>query len=58
MKVLVVDNAESLDLKTVTAISDWAEKAGFLVIMLKVAEMPEELEEGIIYLKEGEVITK
>jgi hypothetical protein len=37
---------------------DWAEKAGFLVITLRVAEAPETLEEGVIYLKEGEVVTK
>jgi hypothetical protein len=58
MKVLVVDNAESLDGKTTEAISKWAEKSSFLVILLKVADMPESLEEGIIYLKEGEVLTK
>jgi hypothetical protein len=58
MKVLVVDNAESLDPKTTGSITAWAEKAGFLVIMLKVAEVPETLEEGVIYLKEGEVLKK
>ncbi|MDR1231302.1 MAG: AAA family ATPase [Spirochaetaceae bacterium] len=58
MKVLVVDNAESLDPKTTGSITSWAEKAGFLVIMLKVAEVPETLEDGIIYLKEGEVLAK
>jgi hypothetical protein len=58
MKVLVVDNAESLDAKTTGAITQWAEKAGFLVIMLRVAETPEELEEGVIYIREGEVLTK
>jgi chromosome segregation ATPase len=57
LKVLVVDNAESLDKKTAKAISDWAETAKFLVILLKVADVPEDLEEGIIYLKEGEVLT-
>jgi hypothetical protein len=57
MKVLVVDNAESLDETTAGAISKWAEKNSFLVILLKVASVPEELEEGIIYLKEGEVLT-
>jgi hypothetical protein len=58
MKVLVVDNAESLDTKTTGAITEWAEKAGFMVIMLRVAEVPEELEEGVIYIREGEVLTK
>jgi DNA repair exonuclease SbcCD ATPase subunit len=58
MKTLVVDNAESLDGETTKAISVWAEKSAFLVILLKVADMPESLEEGIIYLKEGEVVTK
>jgi hypothetical protein len=58
MKVLVVDNAESLDAKTTGAITDWAAKYGFLVILLRVAEVPESLEEGIIYVKEGEVVTK
>jgi len=58
MKVLVVDNAESLDAKTSGAITNWAEKAGFLVIMLRVAEVPDELEEGVIYIREGEVLTK
>jgi len=57
MKVLVVDNAESLDSETTSIISDWAEKSAFLVILLKVADMPESLEEGIIYLKDGEAIT-
>jgi hypothetical protein len=37
MKVLVVDNAESLDDVTTDIISKWAEKSGFLVILLKVA---------------------
>jgi hypothetical protein len=58
LKMLVVDNAESLDEKTTKSISDWAETAQFLVILLKVASIPEEREEGIIYLKEGEVLTK
>jgi DNA repair exonuclease SbcCD ATPase subunit len=57
MKVLVVDNAESLDKETTGIISNWAGKNQFLVILLKVADLPEELEEGIIYLKEGEVLT-
>jgi hypothetical protein len=57
LKVLVVDNAESLDGKTTGAISAWAEKEEFLVILLKVADVPEELEEGIIYVREGEVVT-
>jgi hypothetical protein len=58
MKVLIVDNAESLDEKTTGAISKWAETSGFLVILLKVALVPEKLEEQIIYIKEGEVFTK
>jgi hypothetical protein len=58
MKVLVVDNAESLDAKTTGAITAWAEKSGFLVIMLRVAEAREELEEGVIYIREGEVMAK
>jgi DNA repair exonuclease SbcCD ATPase subunit len=58
MKVLVVDNAESLDDVTTDIISKWAEKSSFLVILLKVANFPEEPEEGIIYVKEGEIITK
>jgi hypothetical protein len=58
MKVLVVDNAESLDTKTTDTITSWAEKAGFLVIMLRVAEVPDELEDGVIYIREGEVLTK
>jgi hypothetical protein len=58
MKVLVVDNAESLDAKTTEVITGWAESAGFLVLMLRVAEMPETLEDGIIYVREGEVVTK
>ena len=58
LKVLVVDNAESLDEKATKVISDWAESAQFLVILLKVASVPQELEEGVIYIREGEVITK
>jgi hypothetical protein len=58
MKVLVVDNAESLDDVTTGIISKWAEKSSFLVILLKVANVPEELEEGIIYVKEGEILAK
>ncbi|MDR1324458.1 MAG: hypothetical protein LBK00_00290 [Treponema sp.] len=56
MKVLVVENAESLDAETTGAITKWAEKARFLVIMLRVAQVPEELEEGVIYIREGEVL--
>jgi DNA repair exonuclease SbcCD ATPase subunit len=58
LRVLVVDNAESLDVKTTRAISDWTETSGFLVLLLKVAEVPEDLEDGIIYIQEGEVIAK
>jgi DNA repair ATPase RecN len=58
MKMLIVDNAESLDSKTTEVITDWAEKSGFLVILLRVADMPEELEDGVIYIREGEVIKK
>jgi hypothetical protein len=58
VKVLVVDNAESLDAKTTGTITKWAEKTGFLVILLRVAEVPDPLEEGIIYIREGEVVTK
>jgi hypothetical protein len=58
MKVIVVDNCESLDRNTTAAISDWAEKSGFLVIMLKVAEIPDDMEDGIVYVREGEVVTK
>jgi hypothetical protein len=58
LKVLVVDNAESLDEKTTGAISDWAESSKFLVILLKVASIPDELEDGIIYIREGEVLKK
>ena len=58
MKVLIVDNAESLDDETTGAISKWAEKAEYLVILLKVASVPEALEDGIIYIKEGEIVKK
>jgi hypothetical protein len=58
LKVLCVDNAESLDKKTTKAITAWAESAGFLVILLRVAEFPETMEDGIIYVKEGEVLAK
>jgi hypothetical protein len=58
LKILIVDNTESLDSKSVTAISDWAEKSNFLVILLKVADMPESFEENIIYLSEGTVLQK
>jgi hypothetical protein len=56
MKTLVVDNAESLDRDTTAVISKWAEKNEFLVILLKVADVPVKLEEGIIYLREGEIV--
>jgi len=58
MKVLIVDNAESLDDETTGAISKWAEKAEYLVILLKVASIPEAMEDGIIYIKEGEILKK
>lgn len=58
MKVLCVDNAESLDKKTTGIITAWAESAGFLVILLRVDEVPETLEDGVIYVKEGEVLAK
>jgi hypothetical protein len=57
-KVMVVDNAESLDEKTTKAISDWAESSEFLIILLKVATVPENLEDGIIYIQEGEILEK
>jgi DNA repair exonuclease SbcCD ATPase subunit len=55
-KIMVVDNAESLDEKTTKVVSDWAETSDFLVILLKVANVPEDLEDGIIYIREGEVL--
>jgi DNA repair exonuclease SbcCD ATPase subunit len=58
IKVIVVDNAESLDSKTTEIISNWAETAQFLVLLLKVADVPENLEDGIVYIREGEVVTK
>ena len=58
LKILVVDNAESLDEKNTNVISEWAEESGFLVILLKVAQIPEKLEDDIIYIKEGEILTK
>jgi chromosome segregation ATPase len=58
LKILVVDNGESLDQTVISAISKWAEKSSFLVILLKVAEIPEEMEDQIIYIKEGEIVTK
>jgi hypothetical protein len=58
MKVLIVDNAESLDETTTEAISTWAEQSKYLVILLKVASVPENIEDEIIYIKEGEVVTK
>jgi len=58
IKVIAVDNAESLDTDTTKAISDWAEKNQFLVLLLKVATVPESLDDGIIYIREGEVLTK
>lgn len=58
LKMLIVDNAESLDKKTTDVISTWAERNCFLVVLLKVAEIPEELEDNIIYIKEGEVCKK
>jgi DNA repair exonuclease SbcCD ATPase subunit len=56
MKVIVVDNAESLDSKTTEIISKWAETAQFLVLLLKVADIPENLEDGIVYVREGEIV--
>ena len=57
IKALVIDNAESLDETHLAIISEWAEKSGFLVILLKVGAVPEEMEEGIIYLKNGEIVS-
>ena len=58
MKMLVVDNAESLDEDTQKIMSDWASKSGFLVVLLKVGEIPEDKEDGVIYVKEGEIVKK
>jgi hypothetical protein len=58
MKVLCVDNGESLDSSAVKAISDWAEKSNFMVIILKVGEVPAEIDDDIIYVREGEILTK
>ncbi|GHU67369.1 hypothetical protein FACS189447_09500 [Spirochaetia bacterium] len=57
LRVIAVDNAESLDDATTKVISNWADTHQFLVILLKVASLPEELEDDVIYVKEGEVIT-
>lgn len=56
LKMMVIDNAESLDDEHTTIISQWAEKLGFLVILLKVGDVPEEKDEDVIYLKNGEVV--
>ena len=56
IKTLVIDNAESLDAESIAVISKWAAQSDFLVILLKVGEVPEEKEAGIIYLKNGEVV--
>jgi DNA repair exonuclease SbcCD ATPase subunit len=58
IKVIVVDNGESLDSNTMDAITIWSESAGFLIVILKVADVPSDLEEGIIYVKDGAVISK
>jgi hypothetical protein len=58
MKVIAVDNGESLDSETTGIIAEWADKSQFLVIILKVADVPDELEDGIIYVREGEVVKK
>jgi DNA repair exonuclease SbcCD ATPase subunit len=56
MKVIAVDNGESLDSETTRIIAEWADKSQFLVIILKVADVPDDIEEGIIYLREGEIV--
>jgi len=56
LKVMVVDNAESLDEVHTKLISELAEKHGFLIIMLKVGSIPEEMEENIIYIKDGSIM--
>lgn len=56
LKVMVVDNAESLDEVHTKLISELAEKHGFLIIMLKVGSIPEEMEENIIYIKDGSIV--
>jgi len=58
LKVMVVDNAESLDAVHTKLISELAEKHDFLIIMLKVGSIPEEIEENIIYIKDGNIIKK
>ena len=55
---MVVDNAESLDEVHTKLISELAEKHDFLIIMLKVGSIPEEIEENIIYIKDGNIIKK
>ena len=56
LKVMVVDNAESLDEVRTKLISELAEKHDFLIIMLKVGGIPEDLEENIIYIKDGNIV--
>ena len=56
LKVMVVDNAESLDEVHTKLISELAEKHRFLIIMLKVGSIPEEMEENIIYIKDGSIV--
>lgn len=56
IKTIVIDNAESLDVESIAVISKWAAQSHFLVILLKVGEVPEEKEAGVIYLKNGEVV--
>lgn len=56
LKVMVVDNAESLDEVHTKLISELAEKHDFLIIMLKVGGIPEDLEENIIYIKDGNIV--
>ena len=56
LKIMVIDNAESLDEVHTKLISKLAEEHGFLIIMLKVGEVPDEKEEGIIYIKDGNIV--
>ena len=56
LKIMVIDNAESLDETHTRLISKLAEDNGFLILMLKVGEVPDDLEEGVIYIKDGAIL--
>lgn len=58
LRAIFIDKGESFDKKRLAVLQDWAEKHDLQAFITVVEEIPENLEDGIFYISEGQIITK